>query len=270
MTAARTGRPEPLTLLLAARRQRPNAAERSFGETALMWAAGHNHAEVIRAARRGRRESRCALDDARVPEVKVDLATMVTTALPRGGMTALMYAARQGAARLGDGAGRRRRGSERRRSRRHDGARHRHHQRALRRGGAAGRRRAPIPNIGDSAGMAALYAAVDMAAPGAVHQPAVAARRRAVCRRRTSSRCCSSTARIRTLTLQGAAAHAAAQQRRRRRSGDGATPLMRAAKAGDVELMRVLLEHGANPSLALREPDDDDDGGGVGARRAAR
>jgi len=34
--------------------------------------------------------------------------------------------------------------------------------------------------------------------------------------------------------------------------GDGATPLMRAAKVTDVELMKALLEHGANPNLALR------------------
>jgi hypothetical protein len=29
----------------------------------------------------------------------------------------------------------------------------------------------------------------------------------------------------------------------------GATPLLRAAKAGDVEATRLLLEHGANPNL---------------------
>src|SRR6185503_5379591 len=34
--------------------------------------------------------------------------------------------------------------------------------------------------------------------------------------------------------------------------GDGATPLMRAAKVTDVELIKALLEHGANPNLALR------------------
>ena len=34
--------------------------------------------------------------------------------------------------------------------------------------------------------------------------------------------------------------------------GDGATPLMRAAKVTDVEVMRALLERGANPNLALR------------------
>src|SRR6185436_5586862 len=35
--------------------------------------------------------------------------------------------------------------------------------------------------------------------------------------------------------------------------GDGATPLMRAAKQADVALMQVLLDHGADPSLATRK-----------------
>jgi ankyrin repeat protein len=33
--------------------------------------------------------------------------------------------------------------------------------------------------------------------------------------------------------------------------GNGATPLMRAAKALDIELMKTLLDHGADPSRAL-------------------
>src|SRR5206468_9744155 len=32
----------------------------------------------------------------------------------------------------------------------------------------------------------------------------------------------------------------------------GTTPLLRAAKAGDTQLVRLLLEHGANPKLATR------------------
>jgi ankyrin repeat protein len=35
--------------------------------------------------------------------------------------------------------------------------------------------------------------------------------------------------------------------------GEGATPLMRAAKTGDVVMMRVLLEHGADPNLKLKD-----------------
>jgi ankyrin repeat protein len=35
--------------------------------------------------------------------------------------------------------------------------------------------------------------------------------------------------------------------------GDGTTPLMRAARTGDVELMRILLANGANPHLRRRD-----------------
>ena len=34
---------------------------------------------------------------------------------------------------------------------------------------------------------------------------------------------------------------------------DGQTPLIRAALAGDITLMRLLLEHGANPNLSTYE-----------------
>ena len=95
MTAARTGRPEPLTLLLTHGAD-PNAAERAFGETALMWAAGHGHAHAVRVlvARGADADARSATID--LPPTKVDFSFAVTTALPRGGMTALMYAAREG------------------------------------------------------------------------------------------------------------------------------------------------------------------------------
>jgi ankyrin repeat protein len=35
--------------------------------------------------------------------------------------------------------------------------------------------------------------------------------------------------------------------------GEGSTPLMRAAKTGDVTLMRILLEHGADPTLRQKD-----------------
>jgi ankyrin repeat protein len=51
MAGARTGQPEVLKLLLA-RGADPNATERRFGETALMWAAGHDNADAIRCSLR--------------------------------------------------------------------------------------------------------------------------------------------------------------------------------------------------------------------------
>ncbi len=47
MTAARTGNPEVVKLLLD-RGANPNAKESTNGETALMWAAAQNHPEAVR------------------------------------------------------------------------------------------------------------------------------------------------------------------------------------------------------------------------------
>src|SRR6266851_5315328 len=47
MTAARTGRPEVLKVLLAYGAN-PNARESARGQTALMWAAGENNAAAVK------------------------------------------------------------------------------------------------------------------------------------------------------------------------------------------------------------------------------
>ena len=52
---------------------------------------------------------------------------------------------------------------------------------------------------------------------------------------------------------------------------EGATPFMRAAKAGDVEVMRLLLGKGADPHADAEEPHDGADaGGGLRLSHAAR
>jgi len=248
MTAARTGKPDAVRLLLA-RGARVDSRENAFGETALMWAAGENHGAVIRllAAAGADLNLRSTVID--LPPVKVDLATMVTTALPRGGMTALMYAARQGAP---DAAV------------------------ALAESGAdlnvtdpegvtalvlaiinahfdvAARlvEKGADPNIGDKAGMAALYAAVDMAHPDAfINRP-----------RATPTGPPTAAGLVELLLTKRADPNQrlkAPLLMRQHNSGDaalgdGATPLMRAAKVPDVPLMRTLLDRGADPSAALK------------------
>ena len=248
MTAARTGRPEPVALLLE-RGANVRASERSYGETALMWAAGHNHADVVRLLIKAGADPDTRSTVLEFPKVKVDLATMVTTALPRGGMTALMYAARQGALASID---------------------------ALADGGAtldavdpdgmsalvitivnahfelAARlvQRGANPDVADSVGMAAVYAAVDMAHPDPlINRPPAKPSGRltagelvaVLLERRANPNL---TLRAPLLMRQHNTGDASL--------GDGATPLMRAAKAGDVDLVRVLLDHGAHPSLALK------------------
>jgi uncharacterized protein len=247
MTAARTGRTEPLTLLLSHGAE-PNAVEGAFGETALMWAAGHGHADAVRvlAAGGANVDARSAVIN--LPATRVDFSFMVTTALPRGGMTALMYAARQG--RLAAVTALAEVGADL------DAVdpegttalviaiinAHYDVAAALAEAGAD-------PNIGDAAGMAALYAAVDMQhlAP-LVNRPPP----------RASGRL-SATDLVTLLLQQGANPNGTLRApllMRQHNMGDpslgnGATPLMRAAKALDLGLMRTLLEHGADPSLAM-------------------
>src|SRR5262249_18381459 len=135
------------------------------GETALMWAAGHNQAAAVKLLL----ERSAAIDKRstalQFPKTIFNGSTMVSTPLPRGSMTPLMFAAREGAL---------------------DAAR------ALSEAGAKLDLQDPEgssallmaitnghldvaalllnkgadPNVGDASGMAALYAAVDMRTTG--------------------------------------------------------------------------------------------------------
>src|SRR5262249_38751914 len=104
-------------------------------------------------------------------------------------------------------------------------------------------------NVGDAAGMAALYAAVDMAhlAPF-VNRPSPRA-----------SGELSATDLVTVLLEHGADPNAALRApllMRQHNGGDPslgnrAPPVMRAAKAADVDLMRTLLDHKADPSRKM-------------------
>jgi len=105
------------------------------------------------------------------------------------------------------------------------------------------------PNIADTQGMAALYAAVDMHTLGWAHgRPAPAPPG-------PGER--NSLDVIRLLLDHGADVNARMKKPKLQRHhtggdpglGAGTTPLMRAAKTGDVAAMRVLLDHGADPTL---------------------
>jgi len=179
--------------------------------------------------------------------VKVDRATMVTTALPRGGLTPLLLAAREGAvdatrALIAAGADLDLPDP--------DGTSamvmaiiNAHYEVAsvLASGGAD-------PDVADTAGMGAVYALVDMRtlAPMINRPPP----------RPTGS--------VDTLTLlaellgHGADPDlplAAPLLARQHSFGDGqlgagSTALMRAAKSVDLPAMRLLVEHGADPAAA--------------------
>ncbi len=248
MLAARTGNPDAVRLLLD-RGANVNARETWHGETALMWAAAEDHAAVVSLLASRGADLNVKSTVPEFPKVKVDAATMVFTALPRGGLTALMLAARQGAV-----AG----------------------VRALAEAGADLNAVDPdgttalniaIINahydvaalliekgagldIGDAAGMTPLYAVVDME-----HQEPMVNRPLP----RPSGRLVPLDV-VRILLERGANPNATLKTpllMRQHNGGDpslgeGATPLMRVSKVSDATLIKLLLDNGADPNLRLR------------------
>ncbi len=255
MLAARTGRADSVTILLEAGAN-PDATEARTGTTALMWAAVSDQPEAITALLRG--------------GAKVNARSLVTafphtppgvigdaleegnsyvgqTVLPRGGWTALMYAARQGSrAAIGAlvDAGADLNGAD------PDGTTalgfavinaHADAAELLLTRGAN-------PNIGDRTGMTPLYAAVDL------HTMQFGFGRPNL----SPNQVAASVDIVKALLAHGADPNARLSSRILKRVytggdgrlGKGATPYMRAARAGDVPLMKMLLEAGADPALA--------------------
>lgn len=247
MAAARAGDADSIRLLLEAGSD-PNASESSLGETALMWAAAEDHADAIRVLVAGGADPDAHSRVLDLPAMNWEQTGMVSTRLPVGGWTALMYAARQNAKAAA---------------------------RALAESGADLDARDPDgttalelaiinahydlaallldagadPNVADNTGMGALYAAVDMV----THGPLIGRPTRP----RTDKLDAIDLVR---LTLEHGAEVNARLARpifgrhhdfADRALGDGATPLMRAAKGLDIESMRVLLAAGADAKLAM-------------------
>ncbi|MEP7305258.1 MAG: ankyrin repeat domain-containing protein [Acidobacteriota bacterium] len=245
MTAARTGSAETIDALLRAGAA-VNATESWLGETALMWAAVENHPAAVRRLVDGGADinARSALQV--YPPMNYPATGLVRMAMPRGGWTALMYAARQGSL---DAAG------------------------ALAEAGADVNltdpdrttalllalvnshfdvaalllERGADPNIADVTGKAALYTAVDARNQERLFSRPIAKRSNAI-----------NSLQLITLLLERGAKPNARLSRpllqRAHNAGDatlgaGSTPFMRATKAGDVVGMRLLIEHGADPTL---------------------
>jgi ankyrin repeat protein len=247
MAAARAGRPEPLKLLLA-RGADPNAAEREFGETALMWAAGHDHPDAVHVLIAGGANPNARSNVIDLPKAKVDFSFAVATALPRGGFTALMYAARQGkingVTALADAGADLNLVDPEGSTAIVIATMNAHYDVAARLA-----EKGADSNIGDAVGMGALYAAVDMEHPASLTNRPTA---------RPSGKL-SAADLVDALLKHGADPNVTLKApllMRQHNAGDpslgaGATPLMRAAKALDLRLMKALVEHGADPSRAL-------------------
>jgi ankyrin repeat protein len=95
MTAARTGNAETVKVLLAHGAD-PKAQESWRHETALMWAAAENHADVVRALIGAGADVNAKSIVWDWPKLKLRSGDL-GVALPDGGLSTLMYAARQGA-----------------------------------------------------------------------------------------------------------------------------------------------------------------------------
>jgi ankyrin repeat protein len=243
MTAARTGQPDLLRVLLD-HGAAVQAREKWYGETALMWAAAENHADAARVLL-----ERGADVNVRSADLKFARRRTGQSVLSLGSWTPLMYAARENAL---------------------DAARVLLAAKAdLNLTDPDGATALVIailnanydfaaflldegadPNVVDNeAGMGPLYAAIDM------HRLAIGHGRP---NPRPSGRLDALDV-VKRLLDRKADANAvlkAPMFQRHHTMGDfalakGATPFMRAAKSGDVEVMKLLLAAGADPTATM-------------------
>jgi ankyrin repeat protein len=214
-----------------------------------MRAAGQNHADVVKRLMAAKADLNVRSKALAYPNIREDFSTMVFTAIPKGGFTALMLAAREGAhaaaAALVDGGADLDATDP-------DGTTalviaiiNAHYDLA-----ALLIDRGANPNLGDSSGMAALYAAVDMQnqAPminRPLAKPSGKLRAMDVIARLLDHRADPNQA-LKTPLLMRQHEFGDGSL------GDGATPLMRAGKAADAALIQLLLEKGADPNRAMK------------------
>ena len=248
MTAARTGNADAVRMLLD-RGADVNARERYKGQTALMWAAAERHPAVVSLLLQRGADWRVRSFDRQTKPPKLSAASSISP-IPRGGFTALAFAAREG---------------------------HIDTVKALLDGGVDINYgdvdnttglvvaimnkqytlakylidRGADPNIVDAGGRTALYAIVDMrnedwsTLPNRPLEDPLPSLEvvKAVLARSTSIDT------PLTRPLPGRSGMDAGDTT----LNAGTTALMRAARAGDAEVMRLLLEKGANPKAVTRD-----------------
>jgi ankyrin repeat protein len=232
--------------LLLAKGAAVNTKERFLGENALMWAAAEGHLEVTKALLEAGADPQAKSTVLDTPKLSFPRSGGPNTPFPRGGWTALMYAARQGEvetvrALVDAGANLNVQDP--------DGTTalvfsiiNAHYDSA-----AVLIDKGADPNIGDLSGMAALYAVVDMhTLRWNFGRPAPFITDKLT------------TFDIATRLLEHGADPNARLKRamlaRHRDAGDrqmntGTTPLMRAMKTGDADMVKILLDHGADGTL---------------------
>jgi ankyrin repeat protein len=248
MTVARTGNVEAAKVLLA-HGAKVNAKEPIHGQTPLMWAAAQSHPDMMRALIAGGADVN-ALSAVQHWE-RQTTAEPREKWLPPGGFSGLLFAARQGCvecARVLVDAGA--------------------NVNATDPDGMSGILLATInghydaasylldkgtdPNLADKTGRTALFSAVDFNTMPASNRPAP----------KVIDEQITALDLINKLLAKGANPNAQLKTQQPYRlkldRGDdtmlttGTTPFLRAAKAGDVDAMRALLDKGADAKLATR------------------
>lgn len=249
MTAAHTGNPEAIKVLLAHHAD-VNAKEKTFGETALMWAAAENHPQAVAALISADANINAQSTVLGLAPFNWVTSGMVSTTLPRGGWTPLMYAARQNSMQAAEALAD---GHANLNATDPDGSTalviaiiNAHFDLAnmlIEKGADL--------NIADDTGMTALYAAVDMNTLGAMlSRPAP---------KRLDN--LSSADIVQSLLKHGANPDLRLKKPiigRHHNGGDatlgeGTTALMRAAKGNDIPVMKMLLAANANPLITQRD-----------------
>jgi len=248
MSAARSGNLEAVRLLLD-RGADVNARERYKGQTALMWAAAERHAPIVKLLLERGADWKVRSFDRETRPPKLSAASSISP-IPRGGFTALMFAAREG-------------DLESARSMLDAGvdinfgdvdnvtplvAAIMNKQYTLAKFLID---RGADVNVVDAGGRTALYAAIDIRNEDWTAMP-----------NRTTDDPLPAFDVVKGLVDHGAKLDVPLTRPLTVRSGmdfgdttlgAGATPLMRAARAGDHAVIRLLLEKGANVTATTRQ-----------------
>jgi ankyrin repeat protein len=248
MTAARAGNVNAVKILLA-RGADVNAKETYKGQTALMWAASEKHPEVVKLLMAAGADWKVRSIDRETRPPRLSAASSISP-IARGGFTALLFAAREGdvesAKAMIDGGADINYGDVDNATALVVGIMNKQFTFAkylLERGADV--------NVVDASGRTALYAIVDIKnedwstlpnRKGEDSLPAIEILKDVLARSAKVDAALTKPLPGRSGMDQGDTA-----------LGAGATPLMRAARAGDAEALRLLLAKGADPKLATRE-----------------